>query len=839
MPPVIHPLVLRQLRKLGLDGLPSTLTAQQVMELLGALSKVLTQADQDRYLLERSLELSSGEMQELNVRLGRERDRVQAVITAIGEGLVAMDMKGRVLFVNPEAQSMLGYTAAEMEGQHAFELVGIYQKLEIGVRTKRDDVSFKKKDGSLLPVSYTLSPITEAGAVSGAVLVFRDITELREARMAAEAANRAKSEFLANMSHEIRTPMNGVIGMTQLLLGTELTDEQREYASTIRMSGDALLAIISDILDFSKIEAGKFDLTVEDFDLRQVVEDVAEMFAERAHRKGLELVCLVYRDLPTALRGDPDRLRQILINLVSNAIKFTDRGEVIMRAKLVEQAADHVVVRFEVQDTGIGISPDAQTRLFRSFSQVDSSSTRRHGGSGLGLAISKRLSEMMHGTIGVESAVGTGSTFWCTVRFGRQAQPSASPSPRADLAGIRVLVVDDNDTNRQILRHQLNAWGATSVTAEDGPRALQVLYAAKKSGERIDLVLLDFNMPGMDGLEVARVIKGDAQLAAIPLVMLGSMTGQSSEIAKSSGLAAYLTKPVRQARLYEVLTTVLGAARPMPAQPTRQRPITMSPRASKGRVLVAEDNLVNQRVATGMLDKLGYTADVVGNGQAALDAVATNDYLAILMDCQMPEMDGYEATIELRKREAGQRHVRIIAMTANAMRGDRERCMSAGMDDYLCKPLKLEDLHAALALAQPQAAVRPLPELATNARVTQLLDIAQLEVLRSLADEQQPDLLDELVTVYFEQAGPIMADLRSALERGDIKALGQSAHALKGVSANLGVRRVVTLCNGLEERARHGSLEGAQAVLGHIDEELANARRALDAYRTDPAAYQR
>jgi two-component system, sensor histidine kinase and response regulator len=630
--------------------------------------------------------------------------------------------------------------------------------------------------------------------------------------------------------------MNGVIGMTQLLLGTTLDAEQREYASTIRMSGDALLAIISDILDFSKIEAGKFDLSAEDFDLRQVVEDVAEMFAERAHRKGLELVCLVYRDLPTALRGDPDRLRQILINLVSNAIKFTDRGEVIMRAKSVDQTADQVTVRFEVQDTGIGISADAQARLFQSFSQVDGSSTRRHGGTGLGLAISKRLAEMMHGAVGVESEVGYGSTFWCTARFGRVRSELVVPSPRADLTGIRVLVTDDNETNRQILRHQLNAWGATSVSAEDGPRALQILYAAQKAGERFDLVLLDFNMPGMDGLEVARVIKGDAQLASIPLIMLGSMTGQSAEIAKSSGLAAYLTKPVRQARLYEVLTTVLGAAR-APLLAPRPKSITLAPRASKGRVLVAEDNLVNQRVAVGMLEKLGYLVDVVANGRAALNATAETDYLAILMDCQMPELDGYEATIELRKREADRRHVRIIAMTANAMRGDRERCIAVGMDDYLCKPLKMEDLHAALAYAHPQQAA-PM-EVAPNARVTQLLDITQLEVLRSLADDAQPDLLDELVGVFFEQAVPLMTELRAASNSGDPAAVGRSAHTLKGVSANLGVRRVVTLCNGLEELAREGSLNGVQAVIDRIDEELANARRALDAYRSDPGSYQR
>jgi len=717
----LHPLLVRQLKKAGIE-IGKTPTDEAFAELIARVSRAYTDADEGRYLLERSLELSSAEMLQLNTRL-------------------------------------------------------------------------------------------------------------RVAREAAEAANQAKSEFLANMSHEIRTPLNGVIGMTQLLLSTLLDDEQREYASTIRMSGDALLAIINDILDFSKIEAGKLDLGVEDFDLRQVVEDVAEMFAERAHRKGLELVCLVYRDVPTALRGDPDRLRQILTNLVSNAIKFTDSGEVILRVKLVDEVEESARIRFEVQDTGIGISEEDRALLFQSFSQVDNSPTRRHGGTGLGLAISKRLSEIMGGEVGVESERGKGSMFWATARFERRPATSTAPA-RAELAGLRVLIVDDNETNRSILRQQLASWGATSVSAEDGPKAVQLAYAAKKAGEKIDLVVLDYNMPGMDGLEVARVLKSDSP--AVPIVMLGSVSGQSAELVKSHGLAAYLTKPVRQGRLFDVLTTAVGQARPT----QRMKPIPPPPTVKKhGRVLVAEDNVVNQKVAVGMLQKLGYEVDVAADGQAALDAASKTSYVAILMDCQMPRMDGYEATLKLRRWESGTNHrIRVIAMTANAMRGDREKCLAVGMDDYLAKPLKMEDVEAALMLAGPQPPPLVVDE-PIDVRLQHLLDISQLDTIRSLQLPGEPDLVAELIAVYAEQVEHTLAGLRAALGAGDAKLLARTAHGLKGVSANLGARRVVTLCNGLEERARGGTLEGLDVLLTHLSEEILKAQRALAAYQRDPKAF--
>jgi PAS domain S-box-containing protein len=656
-------------------------------------------------------------LEALNSKLVANEKKFQSFFNHAGIGICMIDsLTGKIIEFNDVAHNMLGYSREEFNKLFIYDIdISVNESTIASRREKNETGSYvfetlhRTKNGDLkdMLVSYVPMDIDCRRMIQS---VHIDITDRKEAEKrfraaikTAEEASQYKSEFLANMSHEIRTPMNGVIGMTSLLLDTPLNSEQQEYVHTIRKSADSLLSIINDILDFSKIEAGKLDIEILEFNLRNAIGEAMEIPSVNAHEKGLEFSYFIDHDIPSMLKGDPGRLRQILINLINNAVKFTKEGEISINLSLINETDTHVKIRFDVKDTGIGISQSDARKLFQSFQQVDASTTRRYGGTGLGLSISKKLAEMMGGEIGLESEPGKGSDFWFTAVFEKQINiKDDEPLVPDEIKAKRVLIVDDSNTNLKVLGGYLGKWGFTYDEAQSAEVAMKLLSAVSKVGAPYDLIITDMQMPGTDGIELGRKVKADPALKDTRMIMLTSRGIRGDYTAmKRIGFDGYLIKPIGRNHLFDCIVTVLSRNRSridQYRQPLVTRHTLSDERIKKVKILLAEDNIINQRLALKLLEKFGFQADAVANGEEAVKALEMINYDIILMDIQMPVMDGYRAAAIIRSPESKvlNHNVKIIALTAHAMKGDREKCLESGMDNYLSKPINPNELYSVI-----------------------------------------------------------------------------------------------------------------------------------------------
>ncbi len=798
----------------------------------------------------------------------RSEEQFRCLVEAATDAVVVSDAKGTITLWNRASEAIFGYTAAEALGQPLTLIMPSEfhgQAFERAAATAQGGLpgggtvglTVRRKDGGEVPVELSLATWTtgQGRFVAG---ILRDVSEhrqaqesnrqrallearaeaLAQAKEAAESANRGKSEFLATMSHELRTPLNGIIGMTELLLGTELDERQRRYAWLAKTSGSALLGLINDILDFSKIEAGRVELEMVTFDLRHVIELIADSFSSQASGKGLTLTASVHPHAPSQVRGDLGRLQQVMRNLVSNAIKFTDSGQVFIRAAPEHETPATVTLRVSVSDTGIGIPLERRDRLFKPFSQVDASTTRRYGGTGLGLAICKRLLDLMGGQIGVESEPGRGSTFWFTVVLQR-----AGAQPRecvADLRALNILVVDDDATNRLVLQVQLSAWGFDNDGAPDAGRALAMLQERAASGRPFNLAFLKMHVAGQSALDLAGSIKADASIQDTVMVLLAARGEGDVEALMTAGFSACLNMPARPWQVLDAVVEAVTCARARPPdtrsemRPAGGLPDGRGPNASRGRILLVEDHEISQEVAVAFLHRGGYDCEVAANGRAAFDAVQGRQFDLVLMDCQMPEVDGFEASRLIRRWEAHHtaqgRHLNrlpIIALTANAIKGDRERCLEAGMDDYLAKPLDPDRL-----LAMIEARLR-------SGREPQVCAAGVPEARRAAPGESPPidaarlrdrwagywGIIDRMLRKFEAQARGDFEQIVRSTAAGDAKHVALLAHGLKGAAGYVAADRLREAAERLEAMARCGNLGGAERCAEKLGQEL---RTCLD-----------